>query len=140
MSGNELLTYSIDSVGYQLDKVLEGMPAQAHDKKLWPSAMSPRETLGHLAEAYQAFLAATRSEKYEWGSLQIEDGSWEGMIGVFKDLRSQASRAAADAPDDKAQREAIEYIVVHDAYHVGQLAACRIECEPSWDPYSIYKM
>ena len=33
-----------------------------------------------------------------------------------------------------------DFIVGHDAYHIGQLAQIRLALNPEWNAYSIYKM
>ncbi|MBW7928889.1 MAG: hypothetical protein H3C58_12580 [Fimbriimonadaceae bacterium] len=53
---------------------------------------------------------------------------------AIAEMSALRNRAIAVA-DEKI---AVEYIAVHDAYHVGQLVTLRLSVEPDWNYYSIY--
>jgi uncharacterized damage-inducible protein DinB len=135
----DFLTHAIDEVGGQIDQVLNGLPSDHHDHRLTSKAMTPRETQLHLAEVYQAVITEAAGEKYEWGSFKVEDDSWENLWRLRHELRSQAKAALTQGADERLPRLALDYIVSHDAYHVGQMALLRMELDPNWDPYSIYQ-
>ncbi|MFY9233852.1 MAG: hypothetical protein WAO58_05250 [Fimbriimonadaceae bacterium] len=138
MTASELIRHQVDELGYQLSKVFEGIPASGQDFKAIPSAMSPREILAHLCEAYMAFDAHGRGEEFQWGSFK-PDPSWEGLYAQFVAARNTATARAVSSEDEKALKSAHDYLVGHDAYHVGQMASCRIAMDPEWNAYGIYR-
>lgn len=138
MNALELLEYEIIQVGRQIDACLDGMSEACYDTKVSPIAMSPREILQHLADAYEAHVVTMRGEKYEFGSFVIADKSTDGIRKAFKDQRAKAVKVALAAATDKGLKESYDYIVGHDNYHVGQLCLCRVASDPDWDYYSIY--
>ena len=138
MTAKELLKWQLDHVGTQLTKAFDGLPVSGWDHRASPGAMSPRETAEHLCECYTAFAASAAGGKHEWGSFQIEDKSEANLIATMRTLRSDAVATALATGDDQVYREATEYILTHDAYHVGQLCASRLDSDPNWDAYAIY--
>ena len=101
--------------------------------------MTARETLEHLCEVYQATVTESKGEKHPWGTYSIEDKSWSNLSSTMDRMRAQAVSDVTASEDDAALKSAVQFIVLHDAYHVGQLSLIRLEAEPSWDPYSIYE-
>jgi hypothetical protein len=139
MTPKELIQYQMDDAGFQLSKVLEGLTEEQMDAKVCGSTMSPRETMAHLCDCYQAVITETAGGKHEWGSLQIADSSSDALTAFLWDMRKRAVEAVMASDDDKWLRGAYGYICAHDCYHVGQLATLRVERTPGWDPYSIYR-
>lgn len=138
MTCQDLASYLLDESGFQIAKVFENLPEDSWDLQLTPSSLSPRQTLEHLCEVYEAFLALSEGREHQWGSFTVEDRSVLGLKSLAAELRSRAvvKALATDNPD--VIKAAVDYVAQHDAYHVGQIAALRIAHEPSWDPYSIY--
>jgi uncharacterized damage-inducible protein DinB len=138
MTGAELIAHQLDTTGHQLTRVFEGIKEEHQDYKACSKAMTPKETLEHLCECYQAFLTESQGGSYEWGSFSIADKSWENLLSQFNSLRGRAVQLAKGSQETRVLRSASAYMVLHDAYHVGQMASCRIETDADWDPYSIY--
>jgi uncharacterized damage-inducible protein DinB len=138
MTAAELLSHQLDDLGKQLTAVLAGLSPDQQDHKLHENGFSPRETLEHLAECYQAFSTSITGGKHQWGSFSTEDKSWANLERVWADLRAKALDMIGGLTDPEHLKAASEFLVLHDAYHVGQLAAGRLQAEPGWDPYSIY--
>lgn len=139
MTLKELITYQIDDAGYQLEKVLEGFPEALVDYHVPEIAMSPREIVGHLCEAYQATITMVEGGTHEWGSYQAPTKDWGPLLAVFTDLRAKATAAILTLDEEKAAKDANAYIIAHDYYHVGQLANAKRVAVPEWDGYSIYR-
>jgi hypothetical protein len=137
MTAQELLQYEIDGVGFQLHAIIDTMPSSVQDEKLTDGGMSPKEMLGHVAEAYHATCAHCKGETHEWGSYSVGDQTWDGLLKNFWTERDAAAKAALGG-DEKAVKAGYDYIVSHDSYHVGQLALLRMKHDSTWDPYSIY--
>lgn len=95
---------------------------------------TPRATIAHLCECYEAYLAHLSGTPWEWGSY-----SADATLDTLWQTRAKAVEAACSAGTDDALRTAHAYIVAHDAYHVGQLCLVHLQTNPDWDPYSIYK-
>jgi hypothetical protein len=138
MNTRELLQYECEQVGKQIVACLEAMPEVGFDTRCTEKGMTPREMLAHLAEAYQAFLLATIGEKHDWGSYTVEDQSTENLRAVWTEQRSKAVQAALFSDDDHVIKEAYDYIIGHDNYHVAQLVQSRVLVQPDWDAYGIY--
>lgn len=139
MNASELLDHALKSSGFQVTKVFEGMPESLQDAKLGAEAMSPRETLAHLTECYHAVLAALEDKPYEWGSYTPPSNGWDDLVSTFDSCREQAAAATLASSNPSASKVAMDYMVQHDAYHVGQIAQLRILQEPGWNAYSIYE-
>lgn len=135
MTIRDFQQHTMDDVGYQLDKVLEGMSDEHFDFKVCEAAMTPAEIIEHLCEAYQAIITETMGGTHEWGSFSIEDKSPANLKAQLKTMRARARQAALDSDNPKLGHA---YVTAHDAYHVGQLALIRLQTDSSWDPYSLY--
>lgn len=139
MTARDLLEYEIDDIGYQLDAVVHGMPETAQEVAPTPISMTPKQTIEHLCEAYQAVTVHAEGGTYEWGSFSIADKSWSNLTSTLESLRMSARSAVTQDENEDRLKSGYDYIVAHDAYHVGQLAIARIAADPEWDPYSMYR-
>ncbi|HEY0867330.1 MAG TPA: hypothetical protein VGE01_08125 [Fimbriimonas sp.] len=135
MTAKELLQFQLDDAGYQLDQVLSGFPEGSAGNSL---GMTPMQTLSHLGEAYVATSKQARGEKHDWGTFQLDAATFEEALEKLRSLRADAISTVLSGNDD-ALRAGHAFIVAHDYYHVGQLCAQRLRCEPDWDAYSIYR-
>jgi hypothetical protein len=139
MTAKELLAFQFEEAGYQLAKVLEDYPEEAFDLKTTPTALSPRETLGHLAEVYVSVLAQAEGRQHEWGSYDPGTEDRGELMRILEEKRTAAVRAIEGLDEAKAVHLGADFIVAHDYYHVGQLSAFRLAAEPTWNAYSIYR-
>ena len=137
MTARDLIEHEIDHIGFQLTKSFEGMQEKDLDTRCCPSGMTAREIMEHLCEVYVAADKICAGGQHEWGSYSIDDKSWDNLQSQFKALRAKA-KAAALSGSDEAITAGHDYIVAHDAYHVGQMALIRMETDKGWDPYSLY--
>lgn len=135
---NELLKSAIDDAGYQLDKVLEGMSDELFETKLVPSSMSPKEIVAHLYECYVAFLSKAEGKDHLWGEYKVPDEVAASPCTPAFAKRAEAVKVALETDDLALQKVAMDYIALHDAYHIGQMASLRLEREEGWNPYSLY--
>lgn len=140
MTAREMLVKNLDTLAYQIEKVYEGLPEGVFGAQLIPVAMSPAEMLEHLAECCVAFLASAEGNTHEWGSFSIEDKSPETMKATFWKLRREAADVAAQTDSDEILAHAYDYLVIHESYHVGQMALLRLTHDSGWDYFSIYRM
>lgn len=138
MNAKELLSYEIDQCGAQIRACFSGMPESGMDTPCGPGAMSPRDLLEHLAEAYTALIASCRGEKHEWGSFSIPDKTTDNLIATVFSLRDQAVAAVLAKEDDASLKHGYDFIVGHDNYHVGQFVLSRLQVQPEWNSYEIY--
>jgi hypothetical protein len=137
MTGQELIAYQLADSGYQLEQVFNGIDETTADDKVAPHAMSPRETVAHLIECCHAFNTQAQGVTYDWGSFQVEDKSWSHLMDVFRTKREESLRLAA-SDEDRIHKLASAFLVLHETYHVGQMALLRLHKTEGWDPYSIY--
>lgn len=140
MVTTDAMRYQLEATAYQLDNVLEGLEGDQWDAKVREDLMSPREVVGHLIECYIAAQKHATGEKHDWGSYLPPSDDAEELVTEMRSERAKACEALLAKGDDDSLRAATDYIVLHDAYHVGQLAALRLGLDPDWDPYSIYKV
>ncbi|MBX3111346.1 MAG: hypothetical protein KF857_04990 [Fimbriimonadaceae bacterium] len=137
MDAQELCRSQCDSVGAQLDRAFADLPAAARATKLYPDAFSPGELPVHLAECAVALETALAGEKYAWGSYVPTATDFDGQMAEYKALRARALDKGFALGTDEALKLVTSYIVLHDAYHVGQLCALRTQVE-GWDSEKIY--
>lgn len=126
-----MLRRQCDYVGGQVRAAVGDMKESTWDSRSTANGMTPRETLVHLCDVYQ-FVA----EKARGGDPQWNQYHGEGLLVDFDRRRGEAVEACLASED--AYELLTDYIIVHDAYHVGQLCYVRCACEPEWDAYSIY--
>lgn len=138
MTSLELLRYQLDDAWFQIEKIAGDFPIDAFDVRPIASMMSPREILAHLCEVYVAAVSTSKGGKHRWGSFVPEETSRDGLLAECKRLRTLAAEAVL-VDDESRLRLGTSYVVGHDYYHVGQLAAARLAVEPSWDAHSIYR-
>jgi len=126
-----ILRKQCEYVGNQLRAVIRDMHDSTWDARPASVGMTPRETVTHLCDVYQYVCEKVKGGEPEWNQYK-----GEGSLTDFDRLRSEAIDAclAADDPCELLT----DYIIVHDAYHVGQLCGIRMACEPKWDCYAIY--
>jgi hypothetical protein len=140
MTSNELIQHQLQEGGLQVARVFEGMSESDFDGRAHASMMSPREILGHLCECYEATLKGLNGVEHEWGTYQMEAGSGQELLTATIAKRGEAEAAVMASGSDDAFKKATDYILLHDAYHVGQMAIQRLALNPDWNAYSLYGM
>jgi hypothetical protein len=138
MDLKEVLKYQLESAGHQVDKVLEGLKEDQWDAKLRDDCMSPKEVVAHLTECYVAAQKDMVGQQHEWGSYMPADEAPPALLAEMREARQRAWDDLIKSGDEKAVKAATQFIVLHDAYHVGQLATLRLGLDPQWDAYAIY--
>jgi hypothetical protein len=138
MNTKALILGQFDTMRKQLEAVLEGFPEDAVGRRFPTINLTPLEAVEHLCDTYSAYLSVDR-RSYRWGSYRLSNSDWESVLTEFWSVRGQAREAVRSSNDDAFVALAFDYVMAHDAYHVGQLAACRMACDPEWDPESLYK-
>lgn len=137
MERREIILSQFETVGRQLAAVLEGFPGPGLHSKLSEPMMTPMEMVEHLCDCYSAYTSPDPG-KYGWGSYKLSASDLQGALSELAGMRSKAKDLILTAEDPDTVMHAFDYVIAHDAYHVGQLAACRMACDPSWDPFSLY--
>ena len=138
MTASELMAHESHNTRYQLAASIQDLPERIVDAKLADSSMSPRETVAHLCESYEALSDQLEGREHEWGSFNPDGYTWEQLQAKMFELRDAAAVKVLSGGDDSL-KAGHDYIVAHDAYHVGQLCALRIAKQPDWVSYSIYR-
>jgi len=132
------MAYEIENTGYQLSACFKDLPADLLDVKTTEKGMTPRETAAHLCESYMALSSHVAGKEHEWGSFSAEGLAWDQLLAKMFELRGKASGEVCVDSEERL-KSAHDYIVAHDAYHVGQLCAMRTQSQPEWESYSIYR-
>ncbi len=139
MTALELVQVQAEEAGYQLQQCFANITEENGDAQVHASAMSPRQTLLHLSECYEAFCQHVAGNKFQWGLYNVDDTSIENLKSVWASQREKAIALLATANDDLV-RVASAYIIEHDFYHTGQIASFCVALVPDWDAMSIYRM
>ena len=138
MDTKDLIKYQVEASGKQVDRVLDGL---AEDK--WSTTaggcMSPSETVVHLTECYVAAQTHLSGGTHEWGSYKAEEEAPAELAAKMRSERTKAWDALLGSDAADVGETATQYLLLHDAYHVGQLATLRMGVDPEWDAYSIYE-
>jgi hypothetical protein len=138
MDAKQLMLYQLESSGHQVDEVLKGLNEAHWDAKVRDGCMTVRETVPHLTECYIAARKDLEGQPHEWGSYLAADDAPAAIVAEMQSERQRVWEALMAADIEKAGKVATQFIILHDAYHVGQLCAIRMAVEPAWDPYAIY--
>lgn len=139
MSALNIIQSQLVTAGKQLAAMYNQAPAEFFDTKLTENGMTAGQQLEHLAEAYQATLVSADGGEYkDWGTFSLGASDNDDLVSKAFAKRDEAIAKLMTLPEDRAANLATDYIIFHDAYHVGQLALIRLEVEPDWDSYSMY--
>lgn len=138
MSAREVFEKVAAAGESQLRAAYKGMPDAVFEARLNEKTMTPKEMAGHMQEACAALQKAMRGEEHEWGSFQPPAGSGEQAVAALMAERAKAVAAVLASPEPGKLAEGLDYLTVHEAYHIGQIAALRLAHEPDWDAYSLY--
>lgn len=130
---------SLATARYQLEKALDGMSSDQCAMSPMTTLMSASQTMEHLCEAYTACEAALQHKTHEWGSYQSGLSDPDALKAHMFELRDRVTAMVTESQDERAYALASDYILQHDAYHIGQLCACRIALDPEFNPYAIYQ-
>ncbi|MEQ1822566.1 MAG: hypothetical protein ABL949_08650 [Fimbriimonadaceae bacterium] len=136
MTASELVLKKLADSGFQVNAVLDGISELQADAKILDFAMSPRETLVHLSECCVAFNETCQGIDHNWGTYTSSAATLADLKTEFDALRTEVVSRVAD--DEKVLKAASGFIVLHEAYHVGQLALLRLHLDSEWNAYSIY--
>jgi hypothetical protein len=122
----------------QLRGAYQGLSPALYDDRLVDGLMSPKEIAGHLYECCIAAQALARGEEHKWGSVPAPEGTGDQVVAAMFQERERAVAACRGITDEERLAHALQFLTLHDAYHVGQIAALRLVRTPDWDAYSIY--
>ena len=137
MTARELLLRQLADAENQVAQAIAGLDAEHAEARATEGGMTVREAVQHLAEAAVATLAAYEGRAHDFGTYAPDDRSWPGVKNAWRALRAEA---VAKLPDDDASLwSAFAFLVGHDYYHVGQIAAARLAVHPEWDAFVIYR-
>ncbi len=135
----EFIKRQLDETKHHLTRVLQDWPLETQDFKVTPSAMSPRETIPHLAECNIAGIEYLAGIDHEWVTYHPASQDWSVLCEEMFALHDKAvSELIADG-SEKAFKALTSFVLLHEEYHVGQLVQTRSVAEPEWDVFAIYK-
>jgi hypothetical protein len=137
MDTQSFLKSAFDKTGYQVKMVFDGLTDL--DTNPIPAMFSPREQLAHLWEVYQAVLTLAAGGKHPWGEFEIPDSIKSNAYEECMRARQAACEKILELDEEQALKFGMDFIVEHDAYHVGQMCSMRLALDPEWNAYSIYQ-
>ncbi len=124
----------------QLLNAIKDISEEEFHMKVLGELRSIADILIHICEVSYAFSMYADGEKYEWGTYTIPFHEMRGLLDVYHQLRKDAESKYLSRIEDKHVTELwLDYIVLHESYHIGQICMLRRLLQPEWDYYSIYK-
>ncbi|MCC6686573.1 MAG: DinB family protein [Fimbriimonadaceae bacterium] len=139
MSAPEFLISGLNAAAKQINAVFSNIAADHWDRRATSEAMTPLESIRHLAHCYTAFMSEARGQSWDWRApFDLGVTEPEDILAKANELRAQAVDMVKSSTDETIYEKAINYILLHDAYHVGQMALFRMQTDPTWDPHSLY--
>lgn len=137
MDTEPLLRHQLDQLGHQMRVVFHGLDQAGWNHRSYSLALTPHETAIHLADCYCAFMTALEGGDYAWESFRPEGDSPESALQALWQKRDEAI-AKIDWASQRALKLATDFIVLHDAYHVGQMVSNRRSSDESFDYSKLY--
>lgn len=128
-----------DDAGYQIQQAFAGLPDDRFDHRAHPQMLTPREMAVHLTDCYRNTVRVANGEEPQWGSYQPGDAAPAELLETMRSARGLAVEACLSS-GEKSAHLLTDYILLHDAYHVGQMCTIRLDLDPEWNAYSIYGM
>ena len=138
MTAPELLEQQISKTAAMLDVAVAGVDEAHLDYRAHETMMSYREHLAHLTECSIASLALLQGQEHAWGSYSPVATDLAGLVAELKAKRAEAVKLIFTVANEDAINTGADYILQHDHYHLGQMAATRQAFEPGWSSYALY--
>ena len=138
MTARELIEKQLDETGFQFNACLKDLTEENFEAKPVEVLMSCKETVEHCMEALQAVITGVAGGKHSWGTYQAPVLPKAELIESFNALRGQAIESGLSVFEDDAHW-LNDYLILHETYHVGQMAAVRHALGDGWDSYAIYR-
>jgi uncharacterized damage-inducible protein DinB len=135
---NPILSHVFAESGNTLNRVIDGFPDSAWDSRLTPSSKSAKVILGHLTMVYAAYIALLETGHVDWARYDPAEKSVDELIADLRETRRFAVDEANGSEMPLIHRGALEYVVMHEMYHIGQLALLRSEAQPEWNAEAIF--
>jgi hypothetical protein len=137
---NALLIAALEDVRRQVAACYADAPEGFADVRITSDAMTPKELIAHLNECYVAVEKEANGEKHEWGTYDAGGKSLGDLMSEWEARHSEiVAKAEAGVSLDVA-KAMLTFVILHNAYHVGQLVLARLQVQPDWNVYSIYGM
>lgn len=147
-----LILQQARAVGRQIERAVHGLTEEQADFRFGSGLMSVRDTFVHLADNCLALAAELDGRRHDFGAWRPSTEGFGNLAREWSELRERAlaeveeklSGVDLDAPMKVSfatwpgWKVLTEWIVAHDAYHLGQICALRLAQDPAWDMYSIY--
>lgn len=139
MSAPGFLINGLNAAAKQIHAVFDSIATDHWDRRATSEAMTPLESIRHLAHCYTAFMSEARGQSWDWRApFDLGVTEPEDILAKANELRAQAVDMVKSSTDETIYEKAINYILLHDAYHVGQMALFRMQTDPTLDPHSLY--
>ncbi len=138
MTPYTLVLASVETAGKTLQKILIDFPSDMANEKAHESMFTTHEAVNHLTECYFAFEAHLKGEEHQWGSFVSTATTFSDAVSELIQKRDHATKLLTQESDEATLTSALDYLVSHDWYHIGQLATNRQVFVPGWNSYALY--
>jgi len=139
MTATDLLQSAGDGNAKMLAIALTGIAPEHVDQRAHSTMMSFREHVNHISECAFVVIKMGRGEEHTFGTFSSDHPEFSAMIQEMFALRKQVLDAAVSSGADQDITTAWNYIIEHEMYHIGQIAATRQALEPAWSSHSLYQ-
>lgn len=139
MDAITLAIHSVNAAAGQIERGLGGLEDKDWEMKINENTMSPRQMVGHLIECRIACIKSMKGQEHEWGTYSAE-GDAAALMKQLRDETDHTLQQLAESPTDENIKHVMDFLALHDAYHVGQIVSLRLTLDPNWNSYVIYGM
>lgn len=137
---NALLLAALKDARQQVAACYQDAPDGFADVRITPEAMTPAQMIGHLNECYIAVEKEAKGERHEWGTYDAGGKSLAELVAEWEARHAEVTAKAEGGVSLEVAKAILSFVILHNAYHVGQLVLARLQVQPDWNVYAIYGM
>lgn len=138
MTTSEFATTLLNNAEKQLKVCFADLTDEQYRSTPVEGMMGAKDLILHLIDVYIAVQDMAKGVDHLWGSHHSPDTSLnEDLARLWKERATAVEIALAHLEDKPAY--AMDYLIEHDFYHIGQICWMRKKLQPDWTTYEIYR-
>ena len=139
MAYHPIVTAALNATEFQVTHAFAGLSGDQWDFKLTPASMTPAQMIAHLAECCVAAKEAIDGHPHEWGTYDASGMTPAEVMTDWKTRRDAIVEVIKGIENETLLVEVLDFVPLHEAYHVGQMVLVQLALNPDWNAYSIYR-